>query len=369
MSESSQDLSNKTNNNSIADDEISDSENSTFPGRILRAAREELNYSIEQVAQELHLRPSVVLAMEDEKYDDFSSTVFLKGYFRSYCRLVNLHEERMVDLLESQLKGLQKEIEDAAHLVKKEKQVKKQKKVFIGLLLVALIIGVFSFLFSFYYPGDEEIVPVGLPVEALSKNANSVTGDSSSKVMKATVDTEKTSLIAVNPSVESNLNTDVEINNEPVLAATFDKVVTSVPGEKEAAINAVMNKNELEIVAEPVVVTSVSEKKKTTINAGTIKNEQEIVAEPVVIAKAESLSIFEATFSGDCWFKLVDGNEKTVFAALKHNGDRISYSGVTPFKVVLGDATKVILFFDGDTINLKSHTANNGRAQLTLNKG
>ena len=368
MSESSQDLSNKTNNNSVADD-MPDSENSTFPGRILSAAREELNYSIEQVAQELHLRPSVVLAMEEEKYDDFSSAVFLKGYFRSYCRLVNLHEERMVDLLETQLRGLQKDIDDAAHLVKKEKQVKKQKKAFIGLLLVAFIVGVFSFLFSLFYNGGEEIVPAELSIEVLSKNTSSVVDDSSSKVLKAAVDTDKTSHEIVNASAEENLNTDVEISNEPVLAVTVDKVVISAPGKKVASINADTNKSEQEIVAEPVVVTSVSEKKETTIDADTIKNEQEIVAEPIVVTKAVSLSKFEATFSGDCWFKLVDGNDKTVFAALKHNGDRISYSGVTPFKVVLGDATKVTLFFDGDTINLKSHTANNGRAQLTLNKG
>ena len=108
MPESAQDLPNKSNDHSVTTDEMPTTSDSTFPGRILRAAREELNYSIEQVAQELHLRPSVVLAMEEEKYEEFSSDVFLKGYFRSYCRLVNLHEERMVDLLESQLQGLKK---------------------------------------------------------------------------------------------------------------------------------------------------------------------------------------------------------------------------------------------------------------------
>ena len=90
MPESSSDISNKTKDNLAAIDEVSDSANNSFPGRILRAAREELNFTVEQVAEELHLRPSVVLSMEAEKYEDFSSVVFLKGYFRSYCRLVNL---------------------------------------------------------------------------------------------------------------------------------------------------------------------------------------------------------------------------------------------------------------------------------------
>ncbi|WP_197475760.1 RodZ family helix-turn-helix domain-containing protein, partial [Oleiphilus sp. HI0043] len=77
---------------------------SSSPGLILRTAREELKFSIDHVAHDLHLRASVVQSMENEDYDDFSSDVFLKGYFRSYCRLVNLHEERMVELLEVQLR-------------------------------------------------------------------------------------------------------------------------------------------------------------------------------------------------------------------------------------------------------------------------
>ena len=92
---------------------------SSSPGKILKAARDELKYSIEHVAHELHLRACVVQAMEDEDYDQFSSDVFLKGYFRSYCRLVHLHEERMVELLDKQLSSRQKDREDAALLEKK----------------------------------------------------------------------------------------------------------------------------------------------------------------------------------------------------------------------------------------------------------
>ncbi len=57
-------------------------------GLILATARNERQLSIEQVANELHLRPTVVRSMEEEKYSDFNSDVFLKGYFRSYCRLL-----------------------------------------------------------------------------------------------------------------------------------------------------------------------------------------------------------------------------------------------------------------------------------------
>jgi len=336
MSESSQDLSNKTNGDSVDNDEISSASSSAFPGRILRAAREELNYSLDQVAQELHLRPSVVLAMEEEKYDDFSSDVFLKGYFRSYCRLVNLHEERMVDLLESQLKGLQKDIEDAAHLIKKEKQVKKQKKAFIGLLLAALIVGIFSFLISLFYKGDDTAGLIEPSSESISEITVSTETKSQNNVLKKPVGIDNASLKATNVSTEKEINTIVAPNDIPTLDEKVGQIATSESEEKKPIAN---------------------------------EQVEQIVSEPVAENMTNSLSLFEASFSGDCWFKLVDGNQKTVFAALKKDGDRISYTGVTPFKIVLGAASKAVLSFDGDVINLKSHTANNGRAQLTLNKG
>jgi len=110
------------------------------PGLILRAARDELKFSVDHVAHELHLRSSVVKAMEEEDYEQFNSDVFLKGYFRSYCRLVNLHEERMIELLDKQLCSRKQEREDAALQLKKLGQAKSRKKAFSIIAVVAFIV-------------------------------------------------------------------------------------------------------------------------------------------------------------------------------------------------------------------------------------
>ena len=104
-----------------------------------------------------------------------------------------------------------------------------------------------------------------------------------------------------------------------------------------------------------------SEQAKPDLPAKKVENKTDI--------QNVDVSIFEASFSGDCWFKLVDANGKTVFAALKRRGETVTYSGLAPFNIVLGDASKVEISFNHAAINLKSHTAKNGRAQLTLNKG
>jgi cytoskeleton protein RodZ len=347
MSESLQDLSIKTNDTSVDTDGMLDSQISTFPGRILRAAREELNYSIEQVAQELHLRPSVVLAMEEEKYDDFSSDVFLKGYFRSYCRLVNLHEQRMVDLLESQLQGLKKGIDDAAQLIKKDKQAKKQKKVLIGLVFVTLVLGGSAFVISLFYPSAEPTPQYVIPAEQALTPKELPDNVAPEKIDSeyVAIENSSTNTTSVAP-FQDKATTPVEI---------IDKAIAKVDQIVDQPVKMVDNIDE---------VKANTDKKNFEAEILTVESNVEPINENTVIVDSK----FDAIFSGDCWFKLVDGNQKTIFAALKRNGDRISYLGVTPFKVVLGDASKVILSFDGDTVNLKSHTANNGRAQLTLTK-
>jgi len=352
MSESSQDLSNKASNVSMINGEASGESKSdmtnAYPGRILRAARDELNFSIEQVAQELHLRPSVVVAMEQEEYDDFSSDVFLKGYFRSYCRLVNLHEERMVELLDAQLKHIQKDIDDAAMEVKKGHQLKKRKKALFGLLIVLALAGASAALLSYFY---QEKLPFSTVKPDVIEETASI---NIAKIDKTHIQT--------NPKM-----TPVESDSKPESQLVPEKKTVDAPKIEKIKIASNVSKvdpvaiKNREQIGDRVSIKTEIETGKTEIEAGPekVQSVDVIASEP---------ADFKATFAGDCWFKFVDANQKTIFAALKRAGDSVSYSGITPFKIVLGDASKVNLSFEGKAINLRPYTAKNGRAQLTLRK-
>ena len=351
MTESSQDLSNKPSNVSMINGETSGESKSdmanSYPGRILRAARDELNYSIEQVAQELHLRPSVVVAMEQEEYDGFSSDVFLKGYFRSYCRLVNLHEERMVELLDAQLKHIQKDIDNAAMVVKKGHQLQKRKKALLGLLILLVLAGAAAAVLSYFYQEELSYSTVKPEVDEKAASLNTI--------KKAKVDIQK----------KTNV---ITVENEPKSESLFlsekkqvsEKQTVEAPNTEEAKVTIIDSKVEQAVIKnEEQVSDPVPTKSEIETRAEKAHSVDIVATEP-----AE----FEATFSGDCWFKFVDANQKTIFAALKHAGDSVSYSGLAPFQIVLGDASKVNLSFEGKAINLRPYTAKNGRAQLTLRK-
>ncbi len=61
------------------------------PGEIFRQARENLNLSLEDVAKEIALRPSILQQLENNEFIQKSTpTIFVKGYVRSYAKFLRL---------------------------------------------------------------------------------------------------------------------------------------------------------------------------------------------------------------------------------------------------------------------------------------
>jgi cytoskeletal protein RodZ len=314
---------------------------STSPGLILKTAREELKLSIDQVAHELHLRSSVVHALEEERYDDFSSDVFLKGYFRSYCRLVNLHEERMVELLDAQFRTKKKEIEDVALIAKKAKKAKTRKKFAGVFTALALVAGLSFYVLGYLLPSEDSRSNQGMDAAAEKRNTALKTKD-----------------------------TEPEAENSVLTANANGNVAERDASEKQ---NAVPNdQNRSSSVSSMNAAETIENERKMTRNESAVPSRSGL-SQDIEATQAESIAVleyssasFEAVFTGDCWFKFTNGKGKTVFAALKRAGQKVNYNGPTPFSVVLGDASQVNVFFEGKSVDLKPYTAKNGRAQISL---
>ena len=81
-------------------DETADAAESMLPtpGSLLLAQRETLELSLQHVANELNLTMHYVKALESDSYDKLPGDVFVKGYIRSYARLLALDPEQMLDI-------------------------------------------------------------------------------------------------------------------------------------------------------------------------------------------------------------------------------------------------------------------------------
>lgn len=70
-------------------------------GALLKAEREKRGLSHDQVVEITRLRRHFIEALENEDWNNLPSSVFVRGFIRSYARTLNLDEEKVFDLYES----------------------------------------------------------------------------------------------------------------------------------------------------------------------------------------------------------------------------------------------------------------------------
>ena len=66
-------------------------------GLKLKEKREENGVSIEEVAEDLKMRPSQIVSLEEGKKEDFKDVLFLKYFIRDYAKYLGLDAEELVD--------------------------------------------------------------------------------------------------------------------------------------------------------------------------------------------------------------------------------------------------------------------------------
>ena len=71
-------------------------------GTMLKEAREAQGFSIADVARELRLSSSQIAALENEDYSELPGTTYVRGYVRSYARLVKVNEESVLPPLKTE---------------------------------------------------------------------------------------------------------------------------------------------------------------------------------------------------------------------------------------------------------------------------
>ena len=67
------------------------------PGNVLRAKREEYEWSVDAVAEALHLSTTSVKAIEADRYEDLPGATYVMGYWRSYARLLGIDIEDTIE--------------------------------------------------------------------------------------------------------------------------------------------------------------------------------------------------------------------------------------------------------------------------------
>ena len=93
----------------------------------LKTKREENGLSVEEVAEDLKMRPSQITSIEEGKLEDFKDVFYLKYFIRDYAKYLGLDGERMLDEFNEYLFDITSKI--PVNLIEQAKKEQEQENV------------------------------------------------------------------------------------------------------------------------------------------------------------------------------------------------------------------------------------------------
>lgn len=329
-----------------------------FPGHLLREAREERGYSQKEVARDLHLTSKVIDALEESNFDIISSSLFARGYIRSYARHLGLDGQALVAEFDA-IYGVPNQNKKPMAGIHQLGQQSKPGDTWVKLISIIFVIGlvVASVLWWQHQNGG-----------SMLQRLNNVT----------------LSNTAADLAVES-LGEDDNSSDMELLAANPSEVGTTVSDDQTAATEAPVQALDVaEIVAVKPIVTALSEAVSVSPEMSDVSDSSalnpEIIAVPAVAQTEESTgaadvaalgpneALLMMAFDKDCWVEIKDGNGKMVLSDLYASGSTIEQVVTAPIEILLGRSSGVAqMTFNGEVIDLKPHTRKD-IARLTLSK-
>ncbi len=316
-------------------------------GDQLRFARERLGLDIAAIADEQHLRPSVIQAIENGDYSKIDTELFLKGYVRTYARQVGLDADAVIADLNRELEPVrqQKELDQQASPLVTIERTKRRKRQIAKLLIVLVIVAVTAYLVVGYLAGREaDSVP--------SPASESTTDTSASSEEVEASDLQAQETDRLEPSQDETEPTRLEEVVEPASSAT-DTVTAEVVPQEEPDLP------------------------QENASDGVPDDQMPMVAQTTEPALQEAAQLpgsseptqarLQMSFSDDCWIQVTDAAGNRLASSLRRSGDQLDVSGEAPLRIVVGAVSAVeSIRFQGEALNVGDLRVVNNRSEFTL---
>ena len=293
--------------------DFQDDSQAVGPGQLLRNAREQLGWTREQVASRIHLRLTLIAAIESDTYDKHTSHTFIRGYLRTYAKLVGIPEETILATYDK-LGLTPPDNIDMQSFSRRSRQQANDSRLKVVTWLVILVLIALSIAWWW------------------QSTARRSAGDEA--LAASEMGTDQTASVA-------NVTPTVDVA-DPVLSVASDAVAT------EAAVSdAAATAPDVVAATSAALSTEASAAEATLAPAETVATES---------GKAPQLKM---SFTADCWLDVKDANGKTLFSGLKKANDELVLEGPEPLRFIVGAPMAVNLEYQGKSFDMSRY--NNGR--------
>jgi cytoskeleton protein RodZ len=289
-----------------------------FGGR-LKAAREAKNLAQSDVAAKLKLTARQIEALEQEDFSHLPSEVFVRGFVRNYARLVNIEPDSLIAPVDAQAEVSETITAPNAGLTVGSSGIR------IWLVYPIIVLTLFLLLVAalYYWLRQGEDALITTPPAAVSQNDPATTGED----MISTT---------ITPLPDASAPTlDV---NQP--AGQTSALPTSKPDQSGNTV--------IPVVPEVVPKTPSVQPMPTSPDAISPAVNTNGNANADTKAVVRSMRFEPAT---DAWIQVVDAKGAR-FSKLVLAGTTEAFSGMPPFRLVVGEAALVKLTYNGHSIDL-----------------
>ncbi|MDR2265194.1 MAG: cytoskeleton protein RodZ [Enterobacter asburiae] len=311
----------------------------------LRNAREQLGLSQQAVAERLCLKVSTVRDIEEDKAPADLASTFLRGYIRSYAKLVHIPEEELLPMIEKQapVRAAKVAPMQTFSLGKRRKKRDGWLMSFTWLVLFVVIGLTGAWWWQNHKAQQEEITTMADQSSAELNNAGS---DNAQNVP---------------------LNTDnAATSNDPQTAAT-DTPATDPAQAQAPAVNPAASAPNNTVVA-PSQANVDTAATTPAASAPADSAAQPLPTDQAGVANAAAdPNALVMNFSADCWLEVSDATGKKLFSGLQRKDGTLNLTGQAPYKLKIGAPAAVQIQYQGKPVDLSRFIRTNQVARLTVN--
>ncbi|MGL4470702.1 MAG: RodZ domain-containing protein [Aeromonas hydrophila] len=302
--------------------DFQDDSQAVGPGQLLRNAREQLGWTREQVASRIHLRLTLIAAIESDTYDKHTSHTFIRGYLRTYAKLVGIPEETILAAYDK-LGLTPPDNIDMQSFSRRSRQQANDSRLKVVTWLVILVLIALSVAWWWQSTARRSAGD-----EALAATEMGATSNTPSATVPPAVD-------VADPVVAPATSAAAATSVDPVASSA----ATTLPVDASSAVATTAVATSAATATQPAADTAASEP-----------------------AKVPQLKM---SFTADCWLDVKDAKGKTLFSGLKKANDELVLEGPEPLKFIIGAPMAVNIEYQGKSIDMSRY--NNGRtARLSL---